>query len=54
MQVEEQIRRSEFEFPTLTISKKLETVADIESLEFSDFVIKNYKCHPAIKAEMAI
>jgi thymidylate synthase len=54
MQVEEQIRRSEFEFPTLTISKKLETIADIESLEFSDFVIKNYKCHPAIKAEMAI
>ena len=53
-QVMTQIMREPFTFPTLTINKKLETVADIEALEFSDFIIEGYQSHPAIKAEMAI
>jgi thymidylate synthase len=53
-QVMEQISREPYDFPTLKINKKLETIEDIEGLEFSDFVIENYQCHPAIKAEMAV
>jgi len=53
-QVEEQIAREPYEFPTMIISKKLETVEDIESLELKDFIFEGYQSYPAIKAEMAI
>jgi thymidylate synthase len=53
-QVTTQISREPFPFPTMTITKKLETVADIEALELSDFVFEGYQSHPAIKAEMAV
>jgi thymidylate synthase len=53
-QVAEQIAREPYPFPTMTINKKLETVADIEALELSDFQFEGYQSHPAIKAEMAV
>jgi thymidylate synthase len=53
-QVAEQIRRDPFPFPTMTISKKLETVEDIEALQLSDFQFEGYQSHPSIKAEMAV
>lgn len=53
-QVSEQINREPFEFPTMTINKKLWTVEDIEKLEFKDFEIVGYQSHPSIKAEMAV
>jgi len=53
-QVKLQISREPYEFPTLKINKKLSTIKDIEELQFSNFELSNYKCHPAIKAEMAI
>lgn len=53
-QVSEQINREPFEFPTMTINKKLWTVEDIEKLEFKDFEITGYQSHPSIKAEMAV
>lgn len=53
-QVKEQISREAFLFPKLYINKELNNIKDIESLQFSDFEIKDYKSHPAIKAEMAV
>jgi thymidylate synthase len=53
-QVTEQIVREPYPFPTMTISKKLETVEDIESLQLSDFHFEGYQSHPSIKADMAI
>ena len=53
-QVNEQISREPFSFPTMLISKKLETVNDIEALQLSDFKITDYESHPSIKASMAI
>lgn len=53
-QVLEQLSRDPYEFPKLEINKKLESIKDIESLEFADFSIQGYCSHPAIKAEMAI
>lgn len=53
-QVRELLTREPYEFPTLKINKKLSSLEDIEELEFTDFEISNYKCHPAIKAPMAV
>lgn len=53
-QVNEQISRTPYEFPTIEINAELNSVKDIEALEYKNFSIDNYECHPAIKAEMAI
>jgi len=53
-QVADQVCREPFDFPTLKITKELNSVEDIEALEFKDFVIEGYRSHPAIKAEMAV
>lgn len=53
-QVRTQIARESYPFPTMLIHKELHNIKDIESLQFSDFEIQNYKSHPAIKAEMAV
>lgn len=53
-QVNEQISRTPYEFPTIEINAELNSVKDIEALEYKNFSINNYECHPAIKAEMAI
>ncbi len=52
--VEEQLWRDPREFPKLEILKRLETIEDIEQMEFSDFKLIGYKPHPTIKAEMAV
>jgi thymidylate synthase len=53
-QVKEQISREPYNFPELYIDKATNTVEDIEKLSFEDFRVENYKCHPSIKAPMAI
>ena len=52
-QVEEQISRIPFRFPTLNIPD-IHTLADLENLQSSDFILSEYQCHPAIKAEMVV
>lgn len=52
-----QTSRLPYDFPTLQISKEynsesMDPIEYIESLEFSDFTLDNYKHHPLIKAEM--
>jgi dihydrofolate reductase/thymidylate synthase len=48
----EQTKRQPYVFPTLTISKDIKEIEDIEKLTYDDFSLNNYKCHPAIKADM--
>ena len=53
-QVKEQLERTPFKFPTLSIEKPLKTIKDIEELELSDFEIHGYQSHSGIKADMAV
>jgi dihydrofolate reductase/thymidylate synthase len=53
-QVEKQLQRIPYKFPTLDITKNLETLKDIEQLTFEDFKLNDYHCHPGIKADMAV
>lgn len=45
----EQLKRKPFKFPTIKITKDINTLEDIESLKYEDFILENYEYHPAIK-----
>ncbi len=49
--VKEQLLRTPYNMPQLEINRK-ETISTIEDFTYEDFVIKNYECHPTIKAKM--
>ena len=51
--VEEQITRTPFAFPKLTI-KRSNGDGTIDGYALEDFVLSEYKCHPPIKMEMAV
>ena len=53
-QVREQLQRECILFPQLKINKNLETVEDIEQLQYTDLELINYGAWPTIKAEMAV
>lgn len=46
---ERQVQRDPFNLPKIEITKTLETIDDVLSLEFSDFVITGYEAHPDFK-----
>ena len=50
-QVEEQITRLSYNFPTI-ILPNIKELSDIDILSSSDFILENYLCHTPIKAEM--
>lgn len=50
-QVEEQLDRKPYNFPTLEILGSQKTIFDYK---FEDFVLKNYQSHPAIKGVVAV
>jgi len=50
-QVELQLTRSPFPAPTLHIKRKPESIFDYQ---FEDFEVRDYQCHPAIKAPVAV
>lgn len=50
-QVKEQLSRTPYDFPKLKI---INTPKDIFSFNIDNFVIEDYKYHPAIKADMAV
>jgi len=52
--VKEQIEREPNPFPIIKIHKEIESLIDIEQLEFKDFELLDYKHHPSIKADMAV
>ena len=49
-QVETELHRTPYPFPTMNIDK----AKDIFSYKLEDFDLENYKCHPAIKAPVAV
>lgn len=53
-QVLEQSSREPYSFPTMNIDVDINSVEDMEDLQFSDFEFEGYQSHPAIKAKMAI
>lgn len=50
-QVQTQLTRSPYPLPKLKIVRKPN---DVFSYKYEDFVIEDYQCHPAIKAEVAV
>jgi len=46
-----QLSRSPLPAPTLHIKRKPETIFDYQ---FEDFEVRDYQCHPAIKAPVAV
>ena len=50
-QARTQLERIPYDFPTLKIKRKIET---IDNIKYDDFEIIDYKCHSAIKAPMAV
>lgn len=52
--LKEQIEREPFDPPKLLINKDLNTLKDIESLQYEDFVLQNYEHHPPIKMAMSV
>jgi thymidylate synthase len=52
-QVKEQISREPFKAPKL-ILPELSSLEDLSSCSIDDFVLEEYKHHPAIKAKMAV
>lgn len=52
--VQTQIERTPYEFPKLKINKELNSIKDIECLQYGDFELIGYDCHHAIKAKMAV
>jgi len=50
-QVDEQLERTHFELPTLTINTDTTNIYDIK---YEDFVVNDYQCHPSIKAKVAV
>jgi len=53
-QAAEQLTRKPMPFPTININKDISTIEDTEQLQYEDFQLLDYKCHPAIKAPMAV
>lgn len=50
--VKEQLYRVPYLLPQVKITKDLNTVEDIEGLEYEDFLLESYHSYPAIKAKM--
>ena len=53
-QVQEQLQREPFAFPKINIKKEINSIEDMEQLQYEDFELIDYQCHPAIKAMMAV
>jgi thymidylate synthase len=50
-QVEQQLSRAPYPYPTLHIKRKPASIFDYQ---FEDFEVLDYQCHPAIKAPVAV
>jgi thymidylate synthase len=50
-QVQEQIKRQPYKFPTLIIPE-FKTIEDVEQSNYKNFILENYNSHPTIKADM--
>jgi len=53
-QVNRQLKRSPYRFPTIKVNKEIGSIEDVEALAYEDFELSDYKYHPGIKAKMAV
>lgn len=53
-QINEQLTRQPYEFPTLKINRDPSTINDISEINFEDIEILNYKSHKVIKGDIAV
>lgn len=53
-QVNEQLQRTPYQFPILTIDKEINEYEDMCNLSFNDFKISEYRHWPRIQADMAV
>jgi thymidylate synthase len=53
-QVNLQLNREPLPLPELKIKKEIQTIEDIEKLEWEDFVLVNYQSHDRISAPVAV
>lgn len=49
-----QIERLPFQFPSIEIKKELNTILDLEQLEYDDILIQHYKSYENLKTKMII
>lgn len=52
--IAEQLTRTPYHFPTIQIIKSINSLEDIEKLQYEDFALIGYNSHPAIKAIMSV
>ena len=50
-QVDEQLKRTPYPYPTLHIQRKPASLFDYQ---FDDFEVRDYQCHPSIKAPVSV
>lgn len=50
----EQISRTPYKLPSLTINTEINSVEDIEKLKFENFVLIGYNSHPSIPLKMSV
>lgn len=53
-QVEEQLKNEPYKLPELKLNKEIQTLEDIEKLEWADFNLVWYESHQVIKAPVAV
>lgn len=53
-QVKTQLTRDCYRFPKMHIDVDINTVEDMEKMEYCNFILQDYKSHPNIKAKMAV
>lgn len=51
-QVETQLKRQPFAFPTLLVKRRYGSIAELENARWEDLDLVNYNSHPSIRAEM--
>ena len=51
--LKEQLKRKPYDFPSLSITKELNTIQDLDTLTFQDFKLKNYEHHKTVKMKMS-
>jgi thymidylate synthase len=49
--IQDQLEREPYELPTLKLSDK--EIKDLSEYEVEDFILENYKSHPAIKLPLS-
>ena len=53
-QVKEQLGREPYRFPSIEIRHSLDSLKELETIEYTDIRLLDYLCHPALPAPIAV